>query len=699
MGTTKITFLMTVHNGEAFVRRSIESVLRQSELDITLIIRNNGSSDQSGNICREYAKKDSRIILLENSRNYLTDDGITPLDRRWWPAFESEYVSIVDHDDILDLNFAKVMYQAAKDSGAEMTMCGNSYFEYGTGKITGYRNPPQALVDTSEALGKYFKEMYGCLRTVWGILYQTNWYEDNYDVIQHLPEGLNLCTDTYYVLSFLQRSKRIMLVKDPLYHYCVRQNSGFNSLVLEKFRIHEADILLEAAQRCLEHFHIDTEENRNFLYSVHWGHMTDILKLLSKSASMTLKEKIDYIQEILANEVLQKYIDSNFDFISEHIMQVMEYLIPFIGQADSDLWSFYLVRLFDVWQKQGEKNSIDFIMLLTALCDPHNHFSFGIPMLKKEKWTSLTFGENTFCAFQADTQRAYLKDIPKLLQALSGGNPEEFFSLEDALAAAVENGNYEKGGSLLAELNGLYPESEYAFYYRIRLAELIGDRDISHKQSYAARILWSDSPDITEISSHVLSTPMMKKGRLIFRPEYLNIDYQLLEQFDYFCNFISSHSQSALMAFTWSHYLFFSFEGNEDEVRAIKKEEASSHARRSILSGFSSLFSDQVTLFDSIRDLRVHIKDYEAIYEKLADSQSKTTLMDYLLFRFYNEREYLVRNKTEKDIPLQNETEVSCNYMEDLWMKQKESGLLTCQPLYLRYQPGEDGWGKLVYYK
>ena len=64
----KISVIVPVYNVEQYVGECIESILNQSFYDIELILINDGSKDNSGFICDEYAKKDNRIKVIHKKK-------------------------------------------------------------------------------------------------------------------------------------------------------------------------------------------------------------------------------------------------------------------------------------------------------------------------------------------------------------------------------------------------------------------------------------------------------------------------------------------------------------------------------------------------------------------------------------------------------------------------------------------------------
>ena len=64
MSSRKISVIVPVYNDEKFLGKAIESLLRQTLSDIEIILVDDGSTDNSPKICDDYAKKDSRIIVI-----------------------------------------------------------------------------------------------------------------------------------------------------------------------------------------------------------------------------------------------------------------------------------------------------------------------------------------------------------------------------------------------------------------------------------------------------------------------------------------------------------------------------------------------------------------------------------------------------------------------------------------------------------
>jgi len=93
--TPPISVVMSVYNGERFLTESVESILNQTFENFEFIIINDGSTDDSGKILCEYAKKDSRIIIIEQE-----NQGLTYSLNKGISITRGKYIATMDADDI-----------------------------------------------------------------------------------------------------------------------------------------------------------------------------------------------------------------------------------------------------------------------------------------------------------------------------------------------------------------------------------------------------------------------------------------------------------------------------------------------------------------------------------------------------------------------------------------------------------------------
>lgn len=118
-GYTMISVIMLTYNRESFVSRAIESILAQTYRDFEFIVVDNGSTDRSGQIADEYAKKDNRIRVIHRERGNIGSGRNTGLD-----AAQGEYITFIDDDDWAEPDFLGFLLNLAEENQADVAICG-----------------------------------------------------------------------------------------------------------------------------------------------------------------------------------------------------------------------------------------------------------------------------------------------------------------------------------------------------------------------------------------------------------------------------------------------------------------------------------------------------------------------------------------------------------------------------------------------
>lgn len=141
----KVSVGMPVYNGEEHISHALDSILGQTFGDFELIICDNASTDATWEICRDYEKRDRRILCLRNSVNL----GAAPNYNRVFAASSGRYFKWAAHDDVLCPDFFEKCV-AALDAAPDAALC-RSRVEYidEKGKSLGVYDSPLKGSDSS----------------------------------------------------------------------------------------------------------------------------------------------------------------------------------------------------------------------------------------------------------------------------------------------------------------------------------------------------------------------------------------------------------------------------------------------------------------------------------------------------------------------------------------------------------------------
>ncbi|MBZ0310357.1 MAG: glycosyltransferase, partial [Anaerolineae bacterium] len=140
----EISVVMSVYNGEAYLKQAVESILNQTFPDFEFIILNDCSIDRTANILQDYAERDSRIKILHNEQNL----GLTASLNRGLRAAQGAYIARQDADDIsLPTRFAEQVHFLNQNPDVVL-VSGNIEQINAAGQVIGHLNraaPPELV--------------------------------------------------------------------------------------------------------------------------------------------------------------------------------------------------------------------------------------------------------------------------------------------------------------------------------------------------------------------------------------------------------------------------------------------------------------------------------------------------------------------------------------------------------------------------
>ncbi len=119
------SIIVPVYNAEKTLQRCVDSILAQTFEDFELILINDGSKDQSGDICDEYAAKDSRVKTVHK-----TNGGVSSARNAGLRIAQGEYIAFIDSDDYIDNDYLLGFKHYDADliiSGAKLISINNNW--------------------------------------------------------------------------------------------------------------------------------------------------------------------------------------------------------------------------------------------------------------------------------------------------------------------------------------------------------------------------------------------------------------------------------------------------------------------------------------------------------------------------------------------------------------------------------------------
>lgn len=113
-----ISIIVPIYNAAPYLKKCLDSVINQTLRNVEIIFIDDGSTDGSSDICKEYAAKDNRIIYYKKE-----NEGLAAARQDGMERARGEYVGFVDSDDWLELNMYERMYEVAVKENADVVFC------------------------------------------------------------------------------------------------------------------------------------------------------------------------------------------------------------------------------------------------------------------------------------------------------------------------------------------------------------------------------------------------------------------------------------------------------------------------------------------------------------------------------------------------------------------------------------------------
>lgn len=207
-----ISIIIPVYNVENYLPKCLDSVISQTYEQLEIIIVDDGSTDKSGIICDEYARKDNRIIVIHKSNGGLSDARNSGLD-----IARGEYVMFVDSDDYVEPTFCEIPLRIAIREHVDIVSFG--YFKISNKSTKVKKTNKPRTVQASEAI-KILITLDDVIHGfVWNKFYKRSLFEQI-----HFPIGRTFEDQGVNYLLF-HYAGRIFISDAPLYYYCRRDNS------------------------------------------------------------------------------------------------------------------------------------------------------------------------------------------------------------------------------------------------------------------------------------------------------------------------------------------------------------------------------------------------------------------------------------------------------------------------------------------
>ena len=298
MKSDLISIIVPVYNSELYINRCLDSLLKQTYKNIEIIIVDDGSKDNSLQLIKDYANRDSRIKVYTQSNQGPSVARNTGLDNS-----TGKYIMFVDADDFIDKNMVTNMVEGIKDDKNTLVLCDNS-------EIWANEIEERKLFDTDK---NYIKKVdvikaiaSGKAGLVCGKLFNKNIIKEHNI---KFDKEIKMCEDQIFFLNISRYCDNFVYIPKQLYFYDRRNESSITIKYKERIidnQIYVINIVKEILKTSgLESDDIKYIINNRYIDAIDYCVSNEILD----TKIYNIREKISNINNIIQKTNIKKDIE------------------------------------------------------------------------------------------------------------------------------------------------------------------------------------------------------------------------------------------------------------------------------------------------------------------------------------------------------------------------------------------------------
>lgn len=286
-----VSIVLPVYNAEKYIRKSIESVLKQTYPIWELIIIDNGSEDDSFSICHEYAKEEQRIVVFHQYQN----KGVSAARNLGVEKSSGEYITFLDADDWLDEDYLERLVRMAEEAQTDLLVC---KFKQ---EFDDKEQKEDFREEKKDTVMVYQREKYieQCLLNgythCWGVLYKASILERIY-----FPSKLTIGEDVLFLIDTILQAEKIGVTTYDGYHYYINENGAMNRKFTPSY-MDQITCWKRAKDKLIERY-------PNTLYKINSIIVVSTMLVVGKLSCLSKEELGSYGKELEeCQEVIKEY--------------------------------------------------------------------------------------------------------------------------------------------------------------------------------------------------------------------------------------------------------------------------------------------------------------------------------------------------------------------------------------------------------
>lgn len=299
----KVSIVIPIYNAEKYLIRCIDSVINQTESEIEIILVDDGSKDESLNICKKFQTRDSRIKVIHQE-----NAGVSAARNRGIEAANGKYIGFVDSDDWIEPMMYERLLDQAEKTNADIVMCdAMTVFSNGNKQVDTITQLSESqILKKSDFTPSLLLEMAG---SAWRCIYKNNRYNDKQMQLKKLqfPLGVKFSEDRICNIYAFGYANKISYIKKTFYNRYINKKSVVHKFHEDYFEAYkkatlEIDKALEIA------WNNDEKYKKAYLQQFINGALMSICNYYYKTSNLDKKSRKNAVMKVCNDVELQNAV-------------------------------------------------------------------------------------------------------------------------------------------------------------------------------------------------------------------------------------------------------------------------------------------------------------------------------------------------------------------------------------------------------
>ncbi len=306
----KVSVIVPCYNVENFIHKCLFSLCNQSLKDIEIIAIDDGSTDKTGSILDDYAKKYDNIKVIHKNNG-----GVSAARNDALEMASGEYIGFLDSDDWVNGFMYEKMYNLAKANDFDLVAC-DTIAVYPKKEMVIHSN-----ISNNQSVNKLMIDAYA---VIWNKIYKR-------ELLEGITFNTNLsfCEDVLFLYEIYSRVKKVGAINEPLHFYLQRNGSltyTYNDKLYHLVESMDNIVSYYKENNVFDKYHDEIE----YTY-VRYLFATFIKRLAKTKNKIEFNKGYNYVinkvKENFPNYKNNKYLDGKKGFYLKHFNKCLANLI------------------------------------------------------------------------------------------------------------------------------------------------------------------------------------------------------------------------------------------------------------------------------------------------------------------------------------------------------------------------------------